>query len=140
MRITVLGAGPWHHGAALVPKRQDTLMWSRDPRIVEEFSFRHQTRCTFPGSPCARPSREGRGHRHRHHAAGDHPARAAARLHQRVIGCELGGAVKNVVAIGAGMAQGLGVGTTPGPRASPGLAELAQRGQALGVRRPRSPG
>jgi len=33
-----------------------------------------------------------------------------------VIGCELGGAVKNVIGLAAGIADGMGLGDTPRPR------------------------
>jgi glycerol-3-phosphate dehydrogenase (NAD(P)+) len=50
-----------------------------------------------------------------------------------VIGCELGGALKNVIAIATGMAQGLGVGdNTRAAVISRGLAELTQLGVAMG--------
>jgi glycerol-3-phosphate dehydrogenase (NAD(P)+) len=50
-----------------------------------------------------------------------------------VVGCELGGALKNVVAIAAGIAQGLGVGdNTRAAVMTRGLAELTRLGQAMG--------
>ena len=50
-----------------------------------------------------------------------------------VVGCEIGGAVKNVIAIAAGVADGLGYGMTRKPRSSHGgLAELSRLGVALG--------
>lgn len=50
-----------------------------------------------------------------------------------VIGCELGGALKNVVAIAAGVAQGLGVGdNTRSMVITRGLAELTRLGVAMG--------
>jgi glycerol-3-phosphate dehydrogenase (NAD(P)+) len=50
-----------------------------------------------------------------------------------VIGCELGGALKNVVAIATGIAQGLGVGdNTRALVMTRGLAELTQLGVAMG--------
>jgi glycerol-3-phosphate dehydrogenase (NAD(P)+) len=50
-----------------------------------------------------------------------------------VIGCELGGALKNVIAIATGMAEGLGVGdNTRAAVISRGLAELTQLGVAMG--------
>jgi glycerol-3-phosphate dehydrogenase (NAD(P)+) len=50
-----------------------------------------------------------------------------------VIGCELGGALKNVVAIAAGIAQGLGVGdNTRAAVMTRGLAELTRLGVAMG--------
>lgn len=50
-----------------------------------------------------------------------------------VIGCELGGALKNVVAIAAGIAEGLGVGdNTRAMVVTRGLAELTRLGVALG--------
>lgn len=50
-----------------------------------------------------------------------------------VIGCELGGALKNVVAIAAGIAQGLGVGdNTRAAVMTRGLAELSRLGVEMG--------
>jgi glycerol-3-phosphate dehydrogenase (NAD(P)+) len=51
-----------------------------------------------------------------------------------VIGCEIGGALKNVVAIAAGIGQGLGVGdNTRAAVMSRGLAELTRLGVAMGA-------
>lgn len=51
-----------------------------------------------------------------------------------VIGCELGGAVKNVVAIACGMADGMGFGdNTKAGLVTRGLAEMARLGAALGA-------
>jgi glycerol-3-phosphate dehydrogenase (NAD(P)+) len=51
-----------------------------------------------------------------------------------VIGCEIGGAMKNVVAIATGIAQGLGVGdNTRAGVISRGLAELTTLGVAMGA-------
>jgi len=51
-----------------------------------------------------------------------------------VIGCEVGGALKNVVAIATGMAQGLSVGdNTRGSVITRGLAEITRVGVALGA-------
>jgi glycerol-3-phosphate dehydrogenase (NAD(P)+) len=50
-----------------------------------------------------------------------------------VVGCELGGAFKNVIALAAGMADGLGAGdNTKAAVITRGLAELARLGIALG--------
>jgi glycerol-3-phosphate dehydrogenase (NAD(P)+) len=50
-----------------------------------------------------------------------------------VTGCELGGSLKNVIAIAAGMAEGLGVGdNTRAAVITRGLAELTQLGVAMG--------
>ena len=50
-----------------------------------------------------------------------------------VIGCEIAGAVKNVIAIAAGIADGLGYGAnTKAALLTRGLAELARLGTALG--------
>ncbi|MCB0991639.1 MAG: NAD(P)H-dependent glycerol-3-phosphate dehydrogenase [Acidimicrobiales bacterium] len=50
-----------------------------------------------------------------------------------VVGCELGGALKNVIAIATGMADGLGVGdNTKAMVMTRGLAELTRLGVALG--------
>jgi glycerol-3-phosphate dehydrogenase (NAD(P)+) len=50
-----------------------------------------------------------------------------------VVGCEIAGALKNVIAIGAGIAAGLGYGdNTKAALITRGLAELARLGMALG--------
>ena len=52
-----------------------------------------------------------------------------------VVGCEIGGALKNVIAIAAGVADGLGYGTnTKAALITRGLAELARLGVAVGGR------
>ena len=57
-----------------------------------------------------------------------------------VIGCELGGALKNVVAIACGIAQGLGVGdNTRSMVMTRGLAELTRLGVAMGGEAQTSP-
>jgi glycerol-3-phosphate dehydrogenase (NAD(P)+) len=51
-----------------------------------------------------------------------------------VIGCEMGGALKNVIAIAAGIGEGLGVGdNTRAAVISRGLAELTRLGVAMGA-------
>ena len=51
-----------------------------------------------------------------------------------VVGVELGGALKNVYAIGAGMSDGLGFGdNTKGALLARGLAEMMRLGAALGA-------
>jgi glycerol-3-phosphate dehydrogenase (NAD(P)+) len=53
-----------------------------------------------------------------------------------VVGCELGVALKNVIAIAAGVCDGLGYGdNTKGALLTRGLAEMARLGVALGGRR-----
>jgi len=55
-------------------------------------------------------------------------------LNHDVIGCEVGGALKNVIAIAAGIAQGLGVGdNTRAAVITRGLAELTRLGVAMGA-------
>jgi glycerol-3-phosphate dehydrogenase (NAD(P)+) len=52
-----------------------------------------------------------------------------------VVGCEIGGAAKNVIAIAAGVADGLGFGiNTKAALITRGLAELTRLGVALGGR------
>jgi len=52
-----------------------------------------------------------------------------------LVGVELGGAVKNVIAIAAGIADGLGFGSnTRAALITRGLAEISRLGQALGAR------
>jgi glycerol-3-phosphate dehydrogenase (NAD(P)+) len=54
-----------------------------------------------------------------------------------VIGCELGGALKNVVAIATGMGDGLGVGdNTRSAVITRGLSEMTRLGVAMGGRQP----
>ena len=51
-----------------------------------------------------------------------------------LLGCELGGVLKNVIAIAAGMADGLGVGTnTRAMVLTRGLAEMTRLGEVLGA-------
>ncbi len=51
-----------------------------------------------------------------------------------VVGCELGGAVKNVIALVTGMAEGMGFGdNTKASLITRGLAETARLGAALGA-------
>jgi len=51
-----------------------------------------------------------------------------------VVGCELGGAVKNVIALACGMAEGMGFGdNTKASLITRGLAETARLGEALGA-------
>jgi len=55
---------------------------------------------------------------------------------QDVIGCEVGGAVKNVIAIAAGIGDGLGYGwNTKAALITRGLAEIERLGGALGAQR-----
>ena len=52
-----------------------------------------------------------------------------------VVGCEIGGVVKNVIAIGAGIAQGFGFGDNAKAAViTRGLAEMTRLGVALGAR------
>ncbi len=53
-----------------------------------------------------------------------------------IIGVELGGALKNVIAISAGIVEGLGLGSnTRAVLFARGVAEIARLGQAMGARR-----
>ncbi|TYB60225.1 NAD(P)H-dependent glycerol-3-phosphate dehydrogenase [Nonomuraea sp. PA05] len=228
MRISILGAGSWGTTlAALLCKRHEVLLWTRDPSIAEEINDRHRNQVYLPGFtlPVALtatrnlaeaaagaqilimgvPSHAFRGvlgEAREHvppwipvvslakgleHESGlrmtqlveqllpGHPAaaltgpnlareilagKAAATviatgnetvagllqetfqrgllrvyLNDDVAGCELGGALKNVIAIAAGMAEGLGVGdNTRAAIITRGLAELTQLGVAMGGR------
>jgi glycerol-3-phosphate dehydrogenase (NAD(P)+) len=53
-----------------------------------------------------------------------------------VVGVELGGALKNVIAIAAGVADGLGFGdNTKGALLTRGLAEMSRLGEVMGAKR-----
>ena len=53
-----------------------------------------------------------------------------------VVGCEYGGALKNVIAIATGVCDGLGFGdNTKGALLTRGLAEMARLGELMGARR-----
>jgi glycerol-3-phosphate dehydrogenase (NAD(P)+) len=55
-------------------------------------------------------------------------------INDDVLGCELGGVLKNIIAIAAGMADGLGVGVnTSALVVSRGLAEITRLGAAMGA-------
>ena len=63
-----------------------------------------------------------------------HTRRFRAYTNPDVIGCELGGATKNVIALAVGMAQGLGLGANATASViTRGLAEIARLGSALGA-------
>jgi len=56
-------------------------------------------------------------------------------INDDVVGCELGGALKNVIALASGMADGLGTGdNTRAAVITRGLAEISRLGEALGGR------
>jgi glycerol-3-phosphate dehydrogenase (NAD(P)+) len=62
-----------------------------------------------------------------------HPRFRVYRNHD-VVGCEIGGALKNVIAIAAGIGEGLGVGdNTRAGVITRGLAELTRLGTAMGA-------
>jgi glycerol-3-phosphate dehydrogenase (NAD(P)+) len=63
-----------------------------------------------------------------------HTARFRAYTNTDVIGCELGGATKNVIALAVGMAMGLGLGANATASViTRGLAEISRLGSALGA-------
>lgn len=63
-----------------------------------------------------------------------HTPRFRAYTNPDVIGCELGGATKNVIALAVGMAVGLGLGANATASViTRGLAEITRLGQALGA-------
>jgi len=63
-----------------------------------------------------------------------HTARFRAYTNTDVVGCELGGATKNVIALAVGMAMGLGLGANATASViTRGLAEISRLGVALGA-------
>jgi glycerol-3-phosphate dehydrogenase (NAD(P)+) len=63
-----------------------------------------------------------------------HTPRFRAYTNTDVVGCELGGATKNVIALAVGMAQGLGLGdNSTASVITRGLAEITRLGVALGA-------
>ncbi|MDR1660852.1 MAG: NAD(P)-dependent glycerol-3-phosphate dehydrogenase [Azoarcus sp.] len=65
-----------------------------------------------------------------------HQPRLRLYANDDVIGCEVGGALKNVIAIAAGVADGMGFGlNTRAGLITRGLAEIARLAEALGGRR-----
>ena len=63
-----------------------------------------------------------------------HTARFRAYTNTDVVGCELGGATKNVIALAVGMATGLGLGANATASViTRGLAEITRLGLALGA-------
>jgi glycerol-3-phosphate dehydrogenase (NAD(P)+) len=63
-----------------------------------------------------------------------HTARFRAYTNTDVVGCELGGATKNVIALAVGMVVGLGLGANATASViTRGLAEITRLGQALGA-------
>lgn len=63
-----------------------------------------------------------------------HTARFRAYTNTDVIGCELGGATKNVIALAVGMAVGIGLGAnSTASVVTRGLAEISRLGVALGA-------
>jgi glycerol-3-phosphate dehydrogenase (NAD(P)+) len=66
--------------------------------------------------------------------AGSHTAYFRPYTNPDVVGCELGGAVKNVIALAVGIAAGMGLGdNTRAMLITRGLAEIARLGAALGA-------
>src|SRR6266581_1351571 len=125
MRIAVLGAGSWGTTvASLMAGHNDCTVWSRDPELAKEIMAGQAAASVIATEDLA-------------------VARALQSVMQRglfriytnddVIGCELGGALKNVVAIATGIAQGLGVGdNTRAAVVCRGLAEVTRLGVAMG--------
>ena len=63
-----------------------------------------------------------------------HTLRFRAYTNTDVVGCELGGATKNVIALAVGMASGLGLGANATASViTRGLAEISRLGRALGA-------
>ena len=111
-------------------------------------AHRPEPRARGRGRPADRVGRRGARRRGRRGAAAACSSRRRFRVYTNpdVIGCEMAGALKNVLAIGAGIADGLGYGdNTKAALITRGLAELARLGRrarrrAAHVRRARGHG
>ena len=89
----------------------------------------------WPGPAHRRGGRRpGRGHRAGRPAGLRHRRRSGCTRNLDVVGVELGGALKNVIAIAAGIAEGLGMGHNPrAALITRGLAEITRLGVAMGA-------
>jgi glycerol-3-phosphate dehydrogenase (NAD(P)+) len=110
-------------------------VWGPDPRRVAVLAGPNLAREVMAGQPCATvvacPSPD------RCESLQQLFMARSLRVYTNddVIGCEIGGAVKNVLAIAAGIADGLGYGwNTKAALITRGLAELTRLGVAIGGR------
>ena len=144
----VMGAAAKHvrRGVLIVSasKGLEAAGLKRMTEVLHEVIPGHEAIVALSGPTFAREVYEGQPTA----AAAAGPAEAAARTQQvmssssfRVytnddpIGVELGGALKNVVAIAAGILEGLGMGSNPrAALLTRGLAEIARLGVAMGAK------
>lgn len=141
MKVAVLGAGAWGTAVAcaLAPRHQVHL-WARDPSQAAALGAQRENLRYLPGFPLPASI-----------AVGADPGTAldgadllviatptgALRVYSTddVIGVEVGGAVKNVLAIATGIADALGLGMNArAALITRGLAEITRLGVALGAR------
>src|SRR5205809_51354 len=148
MRVAVLGAGSWGTTvASLAAARNETTLWARGPDVAAEIRDEHTNAAYLPGFNLAKEIMAGQA------AASviateDLSVAAALQavlrrgvfriyMNHDVIGCEVAGALKNVIAIAAGIAQGVSVGdNTRAAVISRGVAELTRLGVAMGGEAP----
>lgn len=109
------------------------VLAGHDPALIGVLSGPNLAREVMGGHPSATVialGDDGWAHRLQALIADDH---FRVYTNRDVTGCEIGGAVKNVLAIAAGMADGMGYGwNTRAALTTRGLAELARLGVALG--------
>ena len=139
MRIAVVGSGSWGTTfASMVATTHDTVLWAREPDrsrsgAVGVMSGPNLAKEIAAGQPAATVVAMPDIELARQVQSELMSARFRVYTSSDVVGCEIGGAVKDVIAIAAGIADGLGYGwNTRAALITRGLAELARLGVALG--------
>src|SRR5207237_748074 len=143
-QVTVLGGGSWGTTvAALAAANTPTIMWARDPEVAREIHEEHRNSKYLGDRTLPDSLRHTAGYAAAAVVAtlDAHVAKALQPLfrsdvfrvyrNKDVLGSEMGGVLKNIVAIAAGMADGIGVGdNTRALVITRGLAEITRLGKA----------
>ena len=153
LNVGILGGGSWGTTvASIVAKNAEATVWARNPKTVTEINEHHTNETYLPNAKLP-PTLTGPNL-----AKEIHFGKAAAAViamvddsiakklktvftsglfrvytNTDVIGCELGGALKNIMAIATGMGDGVNAGdNTRAALITRGLAELTRLGVAMG--------